>query len=71
MGLFGGRRRTDPHWIRHSRLFGPDEYECSECGAVSRRRLPACPGCGAVLTWVLDRLEWMDEEEDLHNMLDD
>ncbi len=49
------------HWIKHSHLLRPDEYECSACGAMFRHRSQACPKCGAVLLQVANRQEWIDE----------
>ena len=43
------RRIVGPHWIKHSHLFDPDEYECSRCGAVFNKKYPACPNCGTSL----------------------
>ena len=43
------RRIAGPHWIKHSHLFDPDEYECSRCGAVFKKKYPACPNCGTPL----------------------
>ena len=65
------KRIKSPHWIQHSHLFDPDEYECSECGAVCRRASSACPRCGAALRAVLDTQEWIDEEEEMDWMLSD
>ena len=62
---------TDPRWIKHSHLFGPDEYECSACRAVFRRALPACPNCGAKPRKVVDRKEWIDEQEQMNWMRGD
>ena len=65
------RKITGPHWIKHSHLFGADEYECSQCGAVYRRKSSVCPKCGTPLHLVLDNQEWVDEAEEMHAMLDD
>lgn len=43
------RRIAGPHWIKHSHLFDPDEYECSRCGAVFKKIYLACPNCGTPL----------------------
>ncbi len=58
------KKPAEPYWIRHTHFLAPDTYECSACGAVSRRKLPVCPGCGAAIRRVLDRLEWLDEAEE-------
>ncbi len=55
------KKTGDPHWIRHAHIWGQDEYECSECGAVFGRRYPSCPSCGASLRRVSDREDWLDE----------
>lgn len=65
------RKIREPHWILHTHLFGADEYECSECGAVCARKEASCPRCGAVLRRVLDRQEWLDEAEEMDWMLGD
>ena len=61
----------EPAWIRHSHLFGPDEYECSACHALFRQHPPACLKCGAALRMVLDRQEWVDEAEEMEWMTGD
>ena len=65
------KKIREPHWIKHSHLFGPDEYECSACGAVYRRKSPACPHCGAALRIVYDTQEWIDEEDEMNWLLED
>ena len=55
------KKQSIPHWIRHTHFLRPDEYECSACGAVFRRRTDACPKCGVTLRSVSDRQEWLDE----------
>ena len=64
------KKPTIPHWIKHSHLLSPDEYECSECGAVFRRKSAICPKCGATLRPVLDRQEWLDEAV-IYEIMDD
>ena len=65
------KRKKEPCWIVHSHLFAPDEYECSECGAVFKRKAAVCPGCGAVIRRVKDRQEWLDEAEEMDLILGD
>mgnify|MGYP002624712797 CR=1 FL=1 len=62
---------ANPHWIKHSHLLSPDEYECSACGGVFRRKSRTCPKCGAVLIRVADRHEWIDEAAMLDEILGD
>ena len=64
------KKPTSPHWIKHSHLFGADEYECSQCGAVFKRESSVCPNCGMALRLILDNQEWIDEAEEMHMMLD-
>ena len=65
------RKTTDPHWIRHSHLFDPDEYECSRCNAVFSERSPSCPNCGTLLSREREEQDWVDEAEELSWILDD
>ena len=65
------RRIKEPHWIKHSHLFDPDEYECSACGAVFRCSFANCPNCGAMLRIVYDTQEWIDEEDEMNWLLED
>ena len=65
------RKKLPPHWIRHSHLFGPDEYECSECGSCFKTSARSCPSCRARMTWTDDPQDWIDEAEELDMMLGD
>jgi predicted amidophosphoribosyltransferase len=65
------RRIAAPHWIKHSHLFDPDEYECSRCGAVFKKKYPACPNCGTSLESEKEEQDWVDEAEGLSWILDD
>ena len=65
------RTTKEPHWIKHSHLFGADEYECSQCGAVFKHESGECSKCGTHLDLVLDNQEWIDEAEEVHMMLGD
>ena len=65
------RRIVEPHWIKHSHLFDPDEYECSRCGAVFKKKYPACPNCGTSLGMEKEEQDWVDEAEEFSWILDD
>ncbi len=65
------RRIAGPHWIKHSHLFDPDDYECSRCGAVFKKKYPACPNCGTTLESEKEEQDWVDEAEGLSWILDD
>lgn len=65
------RRITGPHWIRHSHLFDPDEYECSYCHETYQKKYPSCPNCGTNLTAEREEEDWIDEAEELDWILDD
>ena len=65
------RRIAGPHWIKHSHLFDPDEYECSRCRAVFKKKYPACPNCGTSLGLEKEEQDWVDEAEELSRILDD
>lgn len=65
------RRITGPHWIKHSHLFDPDEYECSNCHQTCKKKYPSCPNCGTNLTAEREEEDWIDEAEELDWILDD
>ena len=64
------RRITEPHWIRHSHLFDPDEYECSHCHAVFTEKYPSCPNCDSSLNTEREEQDWVDEAEELDWILE-
>ena len=64
-------RSNNPHWIKHTHLFDPDEYECSRCGAVFQERYTACPNCGVSPGGEKEAQDWVDEAEELSWILDD
>ncbi len=65
------RKSREPHWIRHTHLFEPDEYECSRCGAVFAQKYPACPNCGTSPGQEREEQDWVEEAEELDWLLDD
>jgi predicted amidophosphoribosyltransferase len=65
------KRITEPHWIKHSHLLDPDEYECSRCGAVFSQKYPSCPNCGTTPGLEKEEQDWVDEAEELSWILDD
>lgn len=68
------RKKTEsPHWIYHPHVISSDDYECSRCRARFRREAAACPKCGIRMSGktVKDEEEWIEEEEDLEDLLDD
>ncbi len=64
-------RITGPHWIRHSHLFDPDEYECSRCHAIFKKKYPSCPNCGSSLIAEREEQDWVDEAEEISWILDE
>ena len=64
-------RINGPHWIRHSHLFDSDEYECSRCHAVFKKKYPSCPNCGSSLIAEREEQDWVDEAEELDWILGD
>ncbi len=64
-------KRNNPHWIKRTHVFDPDEYECSVCGRRFRNSSSRCPGCGASLIWTDDPQDWVDEMMELEMILDD
>lgn len=64
-------RIKKPHWIRHTHVFDPDEYECSVCGQRFHDTAPSCPACDAVMTGISDPQDWVDEMEMLDIILGD
>ena len=65
------KRISEPHWIRHSHLFDPDEYECSHCHAVFTEKYPSCPNCDSSLNTEREEQDWVDEAEELDWILED
>ena len=65
------RRTNEPHWIRRTHLFEPDDYVCSQCKAVFTKKNPFCPHCGTRLGLEKKEESWVDEAEELSWMLDD
>ena len=60
-----------PHLIKHSHFFDPDEYECSCCGAVFKKKLNSCLNCGISFLGEKDDGGWVDEAEELDWLLGD
>ena len=65
------RRTNEPHWIRRTHLFDPDDYVCSQCQAVFKKKNPVCPRCGTRLALEKREESWVDEAEELSWLLDD
>ena len=65
------KRISEPHWIRHSYLFDPDEYECSHCHAVFTEKYPSCTNCDSSLNTEREEQDWVDEAEELDWILED
>lgn len=65
------KRITEPHWIKHSHLFDPDEYECSRCHAVFTEKYSSCPNCESSLNTEREEQDWVDEAEELDWILED
>ena len=64
-------KRNNPHWIKHTHVFDPDDYECSVCGQHFRNMSPKCPSCGVFLMGINDPQDWVDEMEELDIILGD
>ena len=68
-------RKNLPHWILHSHYFDGNEYECSVCGALMNQAPPRgqsrCPKCNALLYYLHDNQDWVDELEELDIILED
>lgn len=65
------KRMKDPHWIRHTHVFEPDDYECSACGALSPSPAPRCPACGEAMLGLEDPQDWVDEMAEMDIILGD
>ena len=57
-------------WIRHTHLFDPDGYECSDCGAVCDRPYPECPECGEPMGPGDEQQDWTDEAAEASFFID-
>lgn len=64
-------KRNNPHWIKHTHVFDPDDYECSVFGQHFRNPSSKCPSCGVFLMGVDDPQDWVDEMEELDIILGD
>ena len=64
------RRNRRPHWIRHTHLFDPDEYECSACGYRAEKPYRICPHCGRKMKQGRYDPSWVDEMEILDILSD-
>ena len=64
-------RIRDPHWIRHTHVFDPDEYECSACGRTFPEPAPECPACHTVMRGTEDPQDWVDEMAEMDIILGD
>ena len=65
------KRMKDPHWIRHTHVFEPDEYECSACGQMSPAPAEKCPACGETMLGLEDPQDWVDEMAEMDIILGD
>ena len=65
------RRINNPHWIKRTHLFDPDEYECSKCGKRFPDTHSVCPNCGVPMRGIEDNQDWVDEAEELDWLLGD
>ena len=59
------------YWIQRTHFFDPDEYECSECGAMFARKSLICPACGAPMHGAKKDSGWVDEAAYLDIIMDD
>ena len=59
------------HWNRRTRLFRPDEYVCSACGASCGEPYGTCPSCGTPMKKTKTDPFWADEAEGLSALLDE
>lgn len=64
--MWGKKKSNTAHWVQHTHLFRPDEYECSRCCSMSQKPYSVCPACDADMisskydpSWV-DEMEFMD-----------
>lgn len=58
-------------WIRHTHLFGADEYQCPFCGHTFRKPFPVCPDCGKRPSGIHDPQDWVDEAAEAEWILGD
>lgn len=59
------------YWIHRSHFLRPDEYTCSACQQVCNMPFRECPACGARMKKGRYDLTWLDEAEELSEILDD
>jgi len=58
-------------WKHVKHLFRADEFICTACGASSRKAYKSCPACGADMRGEQYDPAWVDELEELNDLLDD
>ena len=64
-------RNKAPHWIKHTHVFDPDEYECPVCGQRFPDTFLSCPACNTHIAGISDPQDWVDEMEMLDIILGD
>lgn len=59
------------HWICHTHVFRSDEYECSNCGAISLKPPKTCPNCSMLVCGTKSDVGWVDEMEAIDAIFED
>ncbi len=64
-------KRKSSDWIQKTHFLRADEYICSACGSTSEKSYSVCPVCGARMKKTKYDPTWVDEAEELSDILDD
>ena len=63
-------RNKKARWIRHTHIFGKDEYECASCGYSAEKPYKTCPNCGCLMQGAKYDPSWVDEMEGIDAFAD-
>ena len=58
-------------WIRHTRLFHKDQYECASCGYMTYKPYKKCPYCGRSMKGSKYDASWVDDMEIINSIFGD
>lgn len=57
------KTKTNAYITHKTHLFRADEFICSACGHIERKKFRRCPSCGADMSKRKYEPTWVDEAE--------